>query len=121
MPSASAAPPSAFSSLQLNDRDDSGEYPAFDASPVTTDDFYRRAEEVAALLAVDVAAVRLFLSLKCTLMLRHVTQRDARNEIPYRAIQLLKDAGLVTAIGAKRWGGGGQSPEVGYKVSLYIP
>ncbi|GAA5948559.1 hypothetical protein JCM21900_005170 [Sporobolomyces salmonicolor] len=102
MPSASAAPPSAFSSLQLHDRDDSGEYPAFDASPVTTDDFYRRAEEVAALLAVDVAA------------------RDARNEIPYRAIQLLKDAGLVTAIGAKRWGGGGQSPEVGYKLQRIV-
>ncbi|GAA5902472.1 hypothetical protein JCM5296_006427 [Sporobolomyces johnsonii] len=102
MPSASAAPPSAFSSLQLNGLDTPGEYPAFDASPVTTEDFYRRAEEVAALLAVDVA------------------RRDARNEIPYRQVQLLKDAGLVTAVGAKRWGGGGQSPEVGYKIQRIV-
>jgi hypothetical protein len=48
--------------------------------PSTADEFIKRAKEVAALLALDVA------------------ERDNRNEIPYRQVQLLKDAGLVTAL-----------------------
>ncbi|GAA5911615.1 uncharacterized protein JCM6883_002423 [Sporobolomyces salmoneus] len=97
-------PPSSFASLKLNGSNPTSssssqiEYPSFSSSPSTTSEFYARAKEVSDFLALDV----------------HV--RDAANEVPYRQVQLLKDSGLVTALGKKEWGGGGQTPETGYQL-----
>ncbi|GAA5968799.1 hypothetical protein JCM3765_001269 [Sporobolomyces pararoseus] len=94
-------PPSSFASLKLNGSSTGSstvEYPTFSSDPQSTEEFFERAKQVSHLLGLDV----------------HV--RDAANEIPYRQVQLLKDSGLVTALGKKEWGGGGQSPEVGYQL-----
>lgn len=91
-------PPSLFNSLQLPS--DGPSYPVYSkgSEPKTTADFLRRAREVGDLLATDVAA------------------RDHANEIPYKQVQLLKDSGLLTALGPTEYGGGGQPFEIGYKV-----
>ncbi|GAA5990146.1 hypothetical protein JCM10908_005843 [Rhodotorula pacifica] len=108
---ASLAPPSSFASLKpaaasthagptpsSAQASSVPDYPTFEADPSSTDEYYARAHRVSDLLALDV----------------HV--RDAANEIPYRQVQLLRDSGLVTALGDRKYGGGGQSPEVGYKI-----
>ncbi|GAA6012168.1 hypothetical protein JCM11491_001771 [Sporobolomyces phaffii] len=92
-------PPSSFSSLKLNGSSSSTgsvDYPSFVSDPQTTQEYYERAQQVSDLLGLDV----------------HI--RDEANEVPYRQVQLLKDSGLVTALGKKEFGGGGQSPETGY-------
>ncbi|GAA5849020.1 hypothetical protein JCM3766R1_005428 [Sporobolomyces carnicolor] len=95
-------PPSSFASLKLKGAQASAtntvDYPTFTSDPTSTDEYYERAELVGRLFALDV----------------HV--RDHANEIPYRQVQLLKDSGLVTAIGDARFGGGGQSPETAYQL-----
>lgn len=98
-------PPSSFSSLKLNGSSSSSsspDYPTYTSGPQSTEEYLARAEEVSALFGLDV----------------HV--RDSKNEIPFRQVQLLKDSGLVTALGKKEWGGGGQSPETGYRIVRII-
>lgn len=79
-------------------------YPDFahQPKPKTTEEFIARAKEVADLLAIDVA------------------ERDNNNEIPYKQVQLLKDAGLVTALGPVKYGGGGQTFDVGYLIEREV-
>ena len=74
------------------------QYPSFDADPKTPEAFYKRAEQVADLLHQDEAI------------------RDRGNVVPYRQVQLLKDAGLVTILGPKEAGGGGLTWKEGYRV-----
>ncbi|KDN52134.1 acyl-CoA dehydrogenase NM domain-like protein [Tilletiaria anomala UBC 951] len=75
------------------------QYPTFPAEPLTTpEQFYARAEQVADLLHQDEAI------------------RDRGNVVPYRQVQLLKDAGLVTLLGPQESGGGGQTWKEGYQV-----
>ncbi|KZS94737.1 acyl-CoA dehydrogenase NM domain-like protein [Sistotremastrum niveocremeum HHB9708] len=80
------------------------DYPDFKSKPrpKTADEFIERAKEVAELLALDVA------------------QRDLNNEIPYKQIQLLKDAGLVRALGPVKYGGGGLEIDIGYKIEREV-
>ncbi|KAK4057055.1 hypothetical protein OIO90_001955 [Microbotryomycetes sp. JL221] len=98
-------PPSSFQSLDLN-HSASGkvQYPSFteDSQPRTFEDFLARAQQVAELLALDVA------------------ERDRDNVVPSRQVQLLKDAGLVTALGPIEHGGGGLSFEQGYKLQRAV-
>ncbi|GAA5933165.1 uncharacterized protein JCM15063_002316 [Sporobolomyces koalae] len=99
--SAAPEPASSFSHLKLKTSSSTASasnYPSFPSAPRTTQEFLDRAEEISALISVDV----------------HL--RDAANEVPYRQIQLLKDSGLVTALGRSEWGGGGQTPETGYHI-----
>lgn len=48
------------------------------------------------------------------------TQRDKNNVVPYAQVQLLKDSGLVTAIGPAEFGGGGLRFADGYKLQRII-
>lgn len=73
-------------------------YPTYSSKPSTPEEFYNRAREVAALLHSDEAT------------------RDRLNVVPYRQVQLLKDAGLVTLLGPKSAGGGGQTWKEAYHV-----
>lgn len=73
-------------------------YPNFPTQPQTAEEFYERAHQVADLLVLDA----------------HV--RDRGNVVPYRQVQLLKDSGLVTLLGPKEAGGGGQPWSVAYRV-----
>lgn len=61
------------------------------------DAWLQRAEEVAHVLATDVA------------------QRDKENKSPRAEISLLKHSGLLKLLGPKKYGGGGQPWSVGYK------
>ncbi|CAO1622593.1 unnamed protein product [Parajaminaea phylloscopi] len=90
------APPAATSRIQSDPELVS--YPAFSTQPQTPEDFYARAREVADLLVLDA----------------HV--RDRGNVVPLRQVQLLKDSGLVTLLGPKQYGGGGQPWSVAYRV-----
>ncbi|KAK0530274.1 hypothetical protein OC835_001140 [Tilletia horrida] len=74
------------------------QYPTFDSQPSTPAEFYKRAEQVADLLHQDEAV------------------RDRGNVVPHRQVQLLKDAGLVTLLGPKSAGGGGQTWAEAYQV-----
>jgi alkylation response protein AidB-like acyl-CoA dehydrogenase len=78
------------------------DYPAFTTRPNTPEDFFARAEQVAALLHADEAI------------------RDRGNIVPHRQVQLLKDAGLVTLLGPKSAGGGGQTWKQAYQVVRLI-
>jgi alkylation response protein AidB-like acyl-CoA dehydrogenase len=66
--------------------------------PSTEDEWVLRARAVAEALAVD------------------AVQRDAENKSPKAEITLLKHAGLLKVLGLKKYGGGAQPWEVGYKV-----
>ncbi len=57
------------------------QYPKFDKDPVTPEEVFARAAQVSELLHEDEAI------------------RDRGNVVPYRQVQLLKDAGLVTILG----------------------
>lgn len=101
----SPAPPSSFQSLQLNGASNgSAQYPSYDASasPQTFEDFLQRAHEVAELLALD------------------IVERERDNVVPYKQVQLLKDSGLVTALGPKEYGGGGLTFEEGYRLQRAV-
>ncbi|CAD6893643.1 unnamed protein product [Tilletia laevis] len=74
------------------------QYPTFDSQPSTAEEFYKRAEQVGDLLHQDEAV------------------RDRGNVVPTRQVQLLKDSGLVTLLGPKSAGGGGQTWEQAYTV-----
>lgn len=92
----------------------------FNSKPQTLDNFVKHAERVAEILAVDVA------------------ERDARNEVPqvtpappreavahmamnsYKQVALLKEAGLVTALGPAKFGGGGLTFSQGYKLQRIV-
>ncbi|MEV4711628.1 acyl-CoA dehydrogenase family protein [Micromonospora sp. NPDC049374] len=63
----------------------------FDVSPRTPDEWLARAREVARTLALDAA------------------ERDRHGRAPHGEVQLLKDSGLVTLLGPREHGGGGQS------------
>lgn len=73
-------------------------YPTFTSRPVTEEEFFERAKQVASLLHADEAI------------------RDRGNVVPHRQVQLLKDAGLVTLLGPKSAGGGGLSWKQAYHV-----
>jgi alkylation response protein AidB-like acyl-CoA dehydrogenase len=66
--------------------------------PVTPEQWIRRAEEVAAILEVDAA------------------ERDRVQATPYAEVRLLKQAGLVTLLGARADGGAGQGWATAYQV-----
>lgn len=74
------------------------QYPTFTARPKTREEFFERAKEVAELLHQDEAV------------------RDRGNVVPYRQVQLLKDAGLVTLLGPTSVGGGGLQWREAYHV-----
>ncbi|KAK0548909.1 hypothetical protein OC846_002507 [Tilletia horrida] len=74
------------------------QYPTFSSQPANPEEFYKRAAEVSDLLHKDEAV------------------RDRGNVVPHRQVQLLKDAGLVTLLGPKSAGGGGQTWEQAYTV-----
>jgi hypothetical protein len=79
----SSLPPTSLDGVSTKTQASSAiKYPDFKdrPKPQTAEEFIKRAKEVAGLLALDVA------------------ERDNRNEIPYKQVQLLKDAGLVTAL-----------------------
>jgi alkylation response protein AidB-like acyl-CoA dehydrogenase len=78
------------------------EYPSFPSKPKTAEEFFARAEQVAALLHADEAI------------------RDRLNVVPHRQVQLLKDAGLVTLLGPTLSGGGGQTWKQAYRVIRLI-
>ncbi|MEV0081304.1 acyl-CoA dehydrogenase family protein [Saccharopolyspora sp. NPDC050642] len=69
-----------------------------DARPTTAVGWIERASEVAAILAED------------------ALDRDRANRTPYVEVGLLKDAGLVTLLGPREHGGGGQTWETAYRV-----
>lgn len=96
-------PPSSFSSLKTDTKSSSSlTYPTFDSRPAGYAAFVERAREVSTLLGLDVA------------------ERDAKHEVPYKQVQLLKDAGLVTALGPKKYGGGGLTFEQGYQIQRIV-
>ncbi|WP_435744397.1 acyl-CoA dehydrogenase family protein [Microbacterium sp. PMB16] len=68
------------------------------SAPSTSEEWLDRAQEVADILAVD------------------AVERDRANATPHTEVQLLKDAGLVTLLGPKEYGGAGESWETAYKV-----
>ena len=73
------------------------QYPKFEADPTSPEEFFKRAEQVADLLHQDEAI------------------RDRGNVVPYRQVQLLKDAGLVTLLGPKEVGARrGKKPTVSF-------
>lgn len=78
------------------------QYPKFDKDPVTPEEVFARAEQVSELLHEDEAI------------------RDRGNVVPYRQVQLLKDAGLVTILGPKSAGGAGLSWKEAYQVIRII-
>lgn len=99
--SMSPAPPSSFQSLYVTEGSTS--YPDYqNAQPQGFAEFLQRAQDVAALLASDVA------------------QRDDAQEVPYKQVALLKDSGLVTALGAVEFGGGGLPFADGYKLARAV-
>lgn len=69
-----------------------------DGSPSTTEGWFERARVVSDILAEDAAT------------------RDIENKSPRAEIALLKSAGLLKVLDPKKYGGGGQSWEVGYKI-----
>jgi len=69
-----------------------------DGLPSTVDEWLERARVVSDILGEDAA------------------NRDIENKSPKAEIALLKSAGLLKVLGPKKYGGGGQSWEVGYKV-----
>lgn len=66
--------------------------------PDTAQQWVHRAREVAEVLAVD------------------AVERDRAAATPHREVQLLKDSGLVTLLGPREHGGGGQSWDTAYRV-----
>ncbi|KAJ1026878.1 hypothetical protein NDA16_002174 [Ustilago loliicola] len=78
------------------------QYPKFDKDPVTPEEIFARAEQVSELLHQDEAI------------------RDRGNVVPYRQVQLLKDAGLVTILGPKSAGGAGLTWKEAYQVIRII-
>ncbi|KAM0790564.1 hypothetical protein ACM66B_004433 [Microbotryomycetes sp. NB124-2] len=105
-----APPPSSFQLLDLQNgsakssSDGKIQYPQFASAPQprTFEEFLARATEVAELLALDVA------------------ERDRDNVVPHRQVQLLKDAGLVTALGPVEHGGGGLTYAQGLKLQRAV-
>lgn len=69
-----------------------------DGLPTTASDWLNRARQVSEIFAVDAAA------------------RDIENKSPKAEVALLKSAGLTKVLGPKKYGGGGQTWEVAYKV-----
>jgi len=69
-----------------------------DGLPSTAEAWIQRARQVAEILGADAPA------------------RDIENKSPRAEIALLKSAGLLKVLGPKKYGGGEQSWEVGYKV-----
>ncbi|KAH8601556.1 thermophilic desulfurizing enzyme family protein, partial [Bisporella sp. PMI_857] len=69
-----------------------------DGLPASPEAWVERSRAVAEVLAADAAA------------------RDIENKSPKAEIALLKSAGLLKVLGPTKYGGGGQSWEVGYKV-----
>lgn len=66
--------------------------------PTDRPGWIKRAQEVAAVLAVDAPL------------------RERQNKSPRAEIALLKHAGVLKVLGATKYGGGGQPWSVGYKV-----
>jgi alkylation response protein AidB-like acyl-CoA dehydrogenase len=71
---------------------------ASDGLPSTIEAWIQRARQVAEIFAVDAAA------------------RDIENKTPRAEVALLKSSGLLKVLGPKKFRGGGQNWEVGYKV-----
>jgi hypothetical protein len=69
-----------------------------DGLPKTTDAWIDRARQVAQILAADAPV------------------RDIENKTPKAEVALLKSAGLLKALGPTKYGGGGQTWDVGYKL-----
>ncbi|SNX87296.1 related to Dibenzothiophene desulfurization enzyme C [Melanopsichium pennsylvanicum] len=78
------------------------QYPKFETDPLTPAEVFTRAEQVSELLHQDEAV------------------RDRGNVVPYRQVQLLKDAGLVTILGPKSAGGAGLTWKEAYQVTRII-
>ncbi|PWY99585.1 acyl-CoA dehydrogenase NM domain-like protein [Testicularia cyperi] len=97
---ATAAPPAAVNkgSSRIQPDPEAVQYPTFAQDPTTPEEFFARAEQVSELLHADEAI------------------RDRGNVVPYRQVQLLKDAGLVTLLGPKSAGGGGLTWKEAYKI-----
>lgn len=66
--------------------------------PQNAEEWLERAGEVADVLALN------------------AVERDRAQKTPHAEVQLLKDAGLVTLLGSKKYGGGGQSWDTAYRV-----
>lgn len=66
--------------------------------PTTADEWIARAGEVADVLALN------------------AVERDRVQKTPHAEVQLLKDAGLVTLLGSKKYGGAQQSWDTAYRV-----
>ena len=66
--------------------------------PVDTQGWLERARDVGIIFADDAA------------------QRDISNTSPVLEVSLLKSSGLLKVLGPTKYGGGGQSWEVGYKI-----
>ena len=98
---ATAAAPSKGSS-RIQPDPEAVAYPTFTSPPQSSEDFYERAKQVAALLHADEAI------------------RDRGNVVPYRQVQLLKDAGLVNLLGPTSAGGGGKTWKDAYHVVRLI-
>ncbi|KAF7973576.1 hypothetical protein HWV62_14854 [Athelia sp. TMB] len=97
-----AAPASSFEAVKVPEA--TAQYPSYDGKsiPKSETEFLQRAREVAELLGGDVA------------------DRDLNNVIPYAQVALLKDSGLVTALGPTKYGGGGQPFHVGLKIQREV-
>lgn len=67
-------------------------------TPTTAEEWIARAGEVADVLAIN------------------AVERDRVQKTPHAEVQLLKDAGLVTLLGSKAYGGAGQSWDTAYRV-----
>lgn len=67
-------------------------------TPTTAEEWIARAGEVADVLAIN------------------AVERDRVQKTPHAEVQLLKDAGLVTLLGSKQYGGAGQSWDSAYRV-----
>lgn len=101
--SAAAAPASVSKNLERIQPDpEVVQYPNFEADPTSQEEFFKRAGHVADLLHQDEAI------------------RDRGNVVPYRQVQLLKDAGLVTLLGPKEARGGGQTWKEAYRIIRII-
>ncbi|UZJ54025.1 hypothetical protein CBS101457_003345 [Exobasidium rhododendri] len=85
-------------SNRIQDDPQAVKYPVFSSDPISDEQFFARAEQVASLLHADESL------------------RDRGNVVPYRQVQLLKDAGLVTLLGPKAAGGAGKTWKEAYKV-----
>ena len=69
-----------------------------DGIPQDAQGWLERAKDVSNIFAIDAA------------------QRDVSNESPVAEVSLLKSSGLLKVLGPVRFGGGGQTWEIGYKV-----